>query len=41
MIGPRVAVIGGDNAYSQIVTKTLLNHTGKMNMKPIHIDLDL
>ena len=39
--GPRLAIVGGENAATQMVTKLMLNYAGKLNMKPIYVDLDL
>lgn len=39
-LGPRVAVVGSDQAASQNISKLLLNYSGKFSMNPIYIDLD-
>ncbi len=39
--GPRLAIIGGETAGIQNISKLLLNYTSKLNMKPIYVDLDL
>ena len=39
--GPRLAIVGGDNSASSLVARLMLNYTGKLNMQPIFMDLDL
>lgn len=39
-VGPKVAVIGNNESAPQIVTKLLLNYSGKYGMNPIMVDLD-
>ena len=39
--GPRLAIIGGENSGIAYSSRLLLTWAGKMNMKPIFVDLDL
>lgn len=38
--GPRVAIVGSDQAASQNISRLLLNYSGKYGMDPIFVDLD-
>jgi polynucleotide 5'-kinase involved in rRNA processing len=39
--GPRLAIVGGENSGTNFVSKLMLNYAGKLNMKPVYVDLDL
>ncbi len=39
--GPRLAVVGSENGATHMVAKLMLNYAGKLNMRPIFVDLDL
>lgn len=38
--GPRVAIVGSEQAASQNISRLLLNYSGKYGMDPIFVDLD-
>ena len=39
--GPRLAIVGGENSGTNYASKLMLNYAGKINMRPIYVDLDL
>jgi hypothetical protein len=39
--GPRLAIIGGENSGIAYSSRLLLTWAGKLNMRPIFVDLDL
>lgn len=40
-VGPKIAIIGNENSAIINIATLLLNYAGKLNMKPIFIDLDI
>lgn len=39
--GPRLAIVGGEAVGSSLVARLMLNYAGRMNMRPVYVDLDL
>lgn len=39
--GPRLAIVGGENSGTNFASKVMLNYAGKLNMRPVFVDLDL
>jgi polynucleotide 5'-kinase involved in rRNA processing len=39
--GPRLAIVGGETAGTSFAARLMLNYAGKLNMRPIYVDLDL
>ena len=39
--GPRLAIVGGENSGTGFASKVMLNYAGKLNMRPVFVDLDL
>lgn len=39
--GPNLAIVGGENSGTTFASRIMLNYAGKLNMRPIFVDLDL